>query len=50
MALLSNSKEQNRKERPNRSTNNVDMVEKATRDIVSVRMNEIYKITEKLSF
>ncbi len=34
MASLSNSTLQNRKEHPNRSTNNGDMVEKDKRDVV----------------
>ena len=35
MAFLSISRWQNRKERPNRSTNNEDMIEKAKCDVVS---------------
>ena len=35
MVSLSNSRWQNRKERPHRSTNNEDMVDKAKRNIVS---------------
>ncbi len=45
--LLSNSKLQNRKKRPNRSTNNVNG--KAKRDVVREGVHEIYLI-EKLSF
>ena len=39
MASLSNSRWQNYKERPNRSTKNEDVVDKAKRDVVSERMN-----------
>ncbi len=35
MASSSNFKLQNRKERPNQSTNNGDMVDKAKRDVMS---------------
>ncbi len=39
---------QNRKERPNRSTNNGNMIKKAKRDVVSEFV--ISLITESLSF
>ena len=47
MAFLSYSRWQNRKERPNGSTNNKDMVNKAKHDVVSCY---IYLIVEKMDF
>ncbi len=49
MVLLSNSRSQNRKERPNRSTNNGDMVEKAKYDVVSERVSSILLQTSRAS-
>ena len=40
MASLSNSRRQNRKERPNRSANNRDMAERAIRYVVRERVSE----------
>ena len=39
MASLSNSRRQHRKERPNRSTYNGDLFEKAKRDVVCERVS-----------
>ena len=51
MASLSNYRWQIRKELPNRSSNNEDIVEKAKRLwVVSEGVRDIYLITEMLSF
>ncbi len=46
MASLSNFKWQTRKKRPNRSTNNGNMVEKAKREVVSEGVTSISNYRE----
>ncbi len=48
MASLSNSRLQNRKACPNRSTNNGDMVDKCKHSVVSESLSKTYLIIEKL--
>ncbi len=50
IGVLNKFKVANRKERPNQSPNNGDMVDKAKRDVESEWVCDIYLIIELLSF